>query len=121
MTTIETLEGLMLVSFSVSWYWSIAKMVQTKVAAGKSLYFVLMICFGYVLGISSKVVAWRELSDLSPLIWVYGWNLVVTAFDALLVVRYSRPRPLSSACPSSPPLPAGLYSPPVEPIEPIPE
>jgi len=107
----------MLVSFSVSWYWSIAKMVQTKVAAGKSLYFVLMICFGYVLGISSKMVAWQELGDISPLIWVYAWNLMVTAFDAFLVVRYSRPMPLSY--PSPAPSPAGLYSPPVESIDPI--
>ncbi len=117
MTTIETLEGLMLVSFSVSWYWSIAKMVRTKMAAGKSLYFVLMICFGYVLGISSKLVAWREFGDLSPLISVYGWNLLVTAFDAVLVVRYSRSTAQSPQYASSVPLPAGLSSPPVEPIE----
>lgn len=90
MTTVEILEALMLVSFSVSWYWSIAKMVQTKVAAGKSLYFVLMICFGYVLGISSKLVAWYTAGALSPLVWVYGWNLLVTGFDAVLVVRYSK-------------------------------
>lgn len=96
MNTIDALEGLMLMSFSVSWYWSIAKMVRTKAAAGKSLYFVLMICFGYVLGISSKLVAWRQFGDLSPLIWVYAWNLLVTAFDALLVIRYSRPSMLRS-------------------------
>lgn len=117
MTTVEALEGLMLVSFSVSWYWSIAKMVRTKVAAGKSLYFVLMICFGYVLGISSKLVAWQEFGDVSALIWVYTWNLLVTAFDALLVVRYSRSTPQSARFPSPAPVPAGLSSPSVEPIE----
>jgi len=117
MTTIEALEGLMLVSFSVSWYWSIAKMVRTKVAAGKILYFVLMICFGYVLGISSKLVAWQEFGELSALIWVYAWNLLVTAFDAFLVVRYSRSAPQSLPSPAVVPLPAGLYSPLAEPIE----
>lgn len=92
MTTVEVLEGMMLLSFSVSWYWSIAKMLRTKVAAGKSLLFVLMICFGYILGISSKVVAWHSVGILSPLVWVYAWNLLVTAFDAGLVVHYSRPQ-----------------------------
>ncbi len=91
MSTVEVLEGLMLISFSISWYWSIAKMLKSKVAAGKSLLFVLMICCGYVLGVSSKVLAWHETGVLSPLIWVYGWNLIVTAFDAVLVVHYSRP------------------------------
>jgi hypothetical protein len=92
-STVEILEGLMLVSFSVSWYWSVAKMLQTKAASGKSLNFVLMICFGYVLGICSKLFAWHEVGEVSPLIWVYSWNFLVTAFDAMLVVHYSRPSP----------------------------
>lgn len=90
MDTIELLEASMLVSFSVSWYWSIAKMLKSGQASGKSLCFVLMICFGYVLGIGSKLVAWQRLGDLSPLIWVYCWNFLITAFDAVLVVYYSR-------------------------------
>jgi hypothetical protein len=89
-TTVEILEGMMLVSFSISWYWSVAKMLRSKVASGKSLLFVLMICFGYILGISSKLVAWQNVGVLSPLIWVYAWNLLVTAYDAALVVHYSR-------------------------------
>ncbi len=121
MTTVEALEGLMLVSFSVSWYWSIAKMFKTKVAAGKSLNFVVMICFGYVLGISSKLVAWREMGELSPLIWVYSWNLLVTTFDAMLVVRYSRTPAPPARLPSPAPMASTLCSPPAEPIEPVSE
>lgn len=49
-----------------------------------------MICFGYVLGISSKVMAWQHTGALSPLAWVYAWNLLVTAFDAVLIAHYSR-------------------------------
>ena len=92
MHAVEILEGMMLVSFSVSWYWSIVKMLRHKVAAGKSLLFVMMICFGYLLGVSSKLVAWEQTGALSPLIWIYGWNLLVTAFDAILVIHYSRPQ-----------------------------
>ena len=101
MSTIELLEGLMLVSFSVSWYWSIAKMLRTRTASGKSLNFVLMICFGYVLGVSSKLVAWQEYGALSPLVWVYAWNLLVTAFDAVLVVHYSRPAAARETAPAT--------------------
>ena len=90
MSTIEILEGLMLISFSVSWYWSIAKMLETRKASGKSLNFVLMISFGYALGIASKLVAWRQLGDVSPLVYLYAWNFLVTVVDALLVVRFSR-------------------------------
>lgn len=89
MNTIEILEGLMLVSFSASWYWSIAKMLKAKVAAGKSLHFVLMICLGYGFGIASKLLAWHETGQLSGLMWLYSWNLLVVAFDAVLIIRLS--------------------------------
>lgn len=100
MGAVEYLEGLMLISFSVSWYWSIAKMLQTRVASGKSLVFVLLICFGYALGIGSKVVEWQLTGVMSLLIYVYAWNLLVTLFDAVLVVRFSRSRkPAASVVP----------------------
>jgi hypothetical protein len=89
MVTVERLEALMLLSFSVSWYWSIAKMLKTKQASGKSLCFEFMICLGYIFGISSKLVAWEYFGHLSLLILVYCLNLLITAFDALLVVHYS--------------------------------
>ena len=112
MSTIEILQALMFFSFSTSWYWSIAKLLRTKSASGKSLNFALMVCIGYGLGISSLVLAWQQGGELNPLICVFSWNLLVTIFDTALVVRYSRPSPLSSAMPST------LASPPVELIEP---
>lgn len=66
------------------------KDAQDQAGGGQSVNFVLMICCGYVLGITSKIVAWQALGELSPLVWVYSWNFLVTAFDALLVVHYSR-------------------------------
>lgn len=67
----ETLEAAMLFSFSISWYWSIAKMLRTRQAAGKSAGFVVLICTGYLCGIASKLVAYRETGALPPLIWLY--------------------------------------------------
>ncbi len=86
----EACEAFMLISFSVSWYWSIGKMIQTGTAAGKSLFFVILICSGYSFGIASKLFGWSSTGELSNLIWLYGWNLLVTGFDGFLVVRYSR-------------------------------
>ncbi len=90
MSTVEMLEAAMLISFSISWYWSIAKMLQTRIASGKSFVFVMMICAGYTMGITSKLVEWQATGVLSPLIYVYGWNFLVTAVDAALVIRFSQ-------------------------------
>ena len=90
MTTSELLEAAMLISFSLSWFWSISKMLTTRTAAGKSIVFVVSICLGYTLGIASKVIAWQQTEQLSPLFWIYIWNLMVIALDAVLVMNYAR-------------------------------
>lgn len=97
MNTIDVLQALMFFSFSSSWYWSIAKLLRTKSATGKSLIFALMVCIGYGLGIASLVLASKNGGELNPLIYVFAWNLSVTLVDAALVVRYSRPSPLPAA------------------------
>lgn len=105
MTAVEYLEGLMLLCFSTGWYWSIGKMLVTKVAIGKSLHFVMIICTGYLLGVMSKLVGWNETGVLSSLVYFYGWNFLVTAFDACLVVHFTprqQDRPLAREVPRSP-------------------
>lgn len=89
----EIFELLMLLGFSVSWYWSISKMLVSKTASGKSIAFVILICIGYCFGIASKLAVFRESGHLSPVIWLYCWNLLVTSIDAILVVYYSRNTP----------------------------
>ena len=86
------LEAAMLGAFSISWYCSIWKMLRTRQAAGKSLGFVLLICFGYIFGIASKIAFYHETGIWSELILLYVWNLLVTGFDAYLVVRFTRLR-----------------------------
>lgn len=83
-------EALMFFVFSCSWYWSIAKMLRTRAAAGKSLIFVFLTCTGYFLGISAKLLAWQDTGTLSPFVYLYCWNLTVVAFDLLLVLYFSR-------------------------------
>lgn len=102
----EILEALMFFVFSCSWYWSIAKMLRTRTATGKSLIFVLLTCSGYLFGITSKLLVWQETGTLSPFTYLYCWNLTLVAFDLLLVLYFSRrtdeapgiePAPVSAA------------------------
>ena len=90
MTLDTLLEAGMLACFSASWYWSIAKMLRTRVAAGKSATFVKLVNLGYVLGIASKLAARETAESLDPLIWLYAWNLCVTLLDLFLVWHFSR-------------------------------
>ena len=89
----EFLEATMLMCFSVSWYWSIAKMLQTRQASGKSATFVMMVVTGYVFGLASKIVTWRVTGIFHPIIFLYLWNLFVTAFDLWLVMKFSSRQP----------------------------
>ena len=88
----EYLEGLMLISFSVGWYWSIARMLRTRQSAGKSAGFVVLVCCGYVFGLTSKLLLWQSGGVFSLLVFVYGWNLIVTAFDLFLVYYFDDSR-----------------------------
>lgn len=84
------LEASMLIAFSVGWYLSIAKMLVTRVAAGKSVCFVLLVCLGYAAGIGAKWIEFTSGGALNPVIYLYGWNLLVCLFDLLLVIHFTR-------------------------------
>ena len=86
----EAFESLMLLCFSCSWYFSIARMLKVRRAVGKSAQFVVLICTGYVFGIAAKFYDWQATGDLSPVVWLYIWNLGVTGFDLALVLHFSR-------------------------------
>lgn len=88
----EILEALMFFVFSCSWYWSIAKMLRTRTATGKSLIFVLLTCSGYMFGITAKLLTWRETGELSPFLYFYLWNLAVISVDLMLVLYFSKDR-----------------------------
>jgi hypothetical protein len=90
MTTPQLLEAAMLCSFSVGWYFSIAKMLRTGQASGKSAMFVLLICTGYSAGCAAKVLNWQDGDSFDPVIWVYVWNLMVTSADLALVLVLTR-------------------------------
>ncbi len=88
----EMLEAGMLTCFSLGWYWSIGTMLWTGLPTGKSAPFVTFTVAGYIMGLSAKLWLWASGSAFSPLLYVYGWNLLITLLDLTLVLHYSRLR-----------------------------
>lgn len=84
------LEAIMLIAFSVGWYMSVAKMLITRVAAGKSTAFVALVCLGYAAGIGAKWLEASAAGTHDPVIWLYAWNLLVCLFDLFLVIHLTR-------------------------------
>ena len=52
----EVLEVIMIVSFGASWPLNVLKSYKARTTKGKSLAFLLLIFFGYIAGIVSKLV-----------------------------------------------------------------
>jgi len=81
-------EALMLACFGVSWPISIAKAVRTKVVAGKSPLFMVIVLLGYASGIAHKALNAPD--------WVtglYALNLVLVGVDLTLYFRYREKPP----------------------------
>ena len=76
-------EATMLICFGMSWPISIAKSLRTKVVAGKSPLFMVLLCFGYLCGIIHKL-----LYSMDWVILLYTLNMVLVAIDLSLYFRY---------------------------------
>lgn len=77
-------EILMVVSFGASWPLNVLKSYKARTTKGKSLPFLVLIFFGYICGIISKLTAesfkWYVL-------FFYVLNLVMVGVDLLLYWR----------------------------------
>jgi len=80
----ELLEIFMIVSFGCSWPLNVIKSYKTRTTKGKSLAFLLLIFFGYICGITSKLLApsfkWYVL-------FFYVLNFVMVGADLVLYYR----------------------------------
>ena len=83
----ELLEICMVVCFGFSWPMSVLKSYRARTAKGKSLFFLVMICIGYVCGIAAKLTAptfkWYVL-------FFYVLNLIMVSCDLVLYFRNRR-------------------------------
>ncbi len=76
-------EATMLICFGISWPISIAKSLRTKLVAGKSPLFMMLLCFGYLCGIFHKL-----LYSMDWVILLYTLNMVLVAIDLSLYFKY---------------------------------
>ena len=79
----EVFEAIMIISFGISWPASIVKSYTSRTAKGKSLFFMAMIFFGYICGITSKLIA----NKITYVFVFYVLNLVMVGLDILLYFR----------------------------------
>ncbi len=77
------LEVIMLLCFGLSWPISIAKALRTRVVAGKSPLFMMVLICGYGAGIGHK---WFYNFDW--VIALYVLNMVMVAIDLSLYYRF---------------------------------
>lgn len=73
----EILEAVMLVCFGVSWPISLAKNIRAGSAKAMSLPFILLIIFGYLAGITAKILTGR----MNYVLVVYFLNLAVVLLN----------------------------------------
>ena len=89
----ELLEVVMIVSFGASWPMNVIKSYKARTAKGKSLAFLLLILFGYVAGITSKLINEAYISSFSQkwyVLFFYVLNFLMVFCDLLLYFRNRR-------------------------------
>ena len=89
----EILEIIMIVSFGFSWPMNVIKSYKSRTAKGKSLWFMLLIAFGYVAGICAKLVNESYMASIDQkwyVLFFYVLNLLMVSADVLLYFRNRR-------------------------------
>lgn len=86
----EILEVIMIVSFGASWPLNVIKSYKARTTKGKSLAFLCLIVFGYIAGITSKLINEAYMASFSTkwyVLFFYVLNLIMVATDLGLYVR----------------------------------
>ncbi len=89
----EILEIVMIVSFGASWPLNVRKSYLSRTAKGKSLFFLLLIFFGYIAGIASKFLNEAYMASFSSkwyVLFFYFLNITMVGIDILLYFRNRR-------------------------------
>ncbi len=86
----EILEVIMIVSFGASWPLNVLKSYKARTTKGKSLAFLLLIFFGYIAGIVSKLVNDAYMADIGRkwyVLFFYILNFIMVGADLMMYVR----------------------------------
>lgn len=96
----ELLEIVMIVSFGFSWPMNVIKSYKARSTKGKSLAFLLLIFFGYIAGITSKLinpVYMAEIAQKWYVLFFYILNFLMVGADLCLYIRNRRLEKLADA------------------------
>ena len=80
----------MIVSFGASWPLNVMKSYKARTTKGKSLAFLCLILFGYVAGITSKLINPVYMAAIGTkwyVLFFYVLNFIMVAADLCLYVR----------------------------------
>ena len=86
----ELFEIIMIVSFGASWPLNVLKSYRARTTKGKSLAFLLLIFFGYIAGITSKLIDEAYMAAFVEkwyVLFFYVLNLIMVGTDLILYVR----------------------------------
>ena len=89
----EILEVIMIVSFGASWPLNVIKSYRARTTKGKSFAFLLLIFFGYVAGIISKLVNESYMSQIGQkwyVLFFYVLNFIMVGADIVMYARNYR-------------------------------
>ncbi|ACL75254.1 membrane protein [Ruminiclostridium cellulolyticum] len=78
-------EALMLLSFGAAWPAQIYKSYKSRKTAGKSVAFLYILIFGYLCGITNKILYQRDIVMI-----LYIINLIMVSTDLCLYYRNKR-------------------------------
>ena len=86
----EILEILMIVSFGASWPLNVIKSYKARTTKGKSIAFLCLIFFGYIAGITSKLVNESYMANFASkwyVLFFYVLNFLMVGADICLYIR----------------------------------
>ncbi len=89
----EILEIIMIVSFGVSWPINVIKSYKARTTKGKSLWFMILILFGYVAGIASKFANVEYMANFENkwyVLFFYVLNFIMVSVDLGMYIRNYR-------------------------------
>ncbi|MBR2343254.1 MAG: hypothetical protein IKA64_03275 [Clostridia bacterium] len=89
----EILEVIMIVSFGASWPLNVIKSYKARTTRGKSLAFLLLIFFGYIAGIASKLLNGAYMAEIGEkwyVLFFYVLNFVMVGADLVMYARNKR-------------------------------
>ena len=80
----------MIVSFGASWPLNVIKSYKARTTKGKSLAFLLLILFGYVAGITSKLINTVYMAQIEQkwyVLFFYVLNFIMVTLDLCMYIR----------------------------------